>query len=315
MDDDRQTPARTERRNAFGGGLILVALVVLAGLIISLDEIRAARTPMADVYAELPESGGLVAGAPVWIAGHQVGEVIAVTLLPPDAPGQSRVLAIARIPREHLSLLRRDSRANVSSARLMGAPVLALSPGTGSAAALAQGDTIPAEHAPRRFAATLTTARRTLGQVDSLMTELRAVAALYQARRPMIDDVMRSVDLASAELDRTALAFADGPLAGAMSEARLGERFAALRAALTTVQAGLGRYTSGPLGERIAALRVRTDSVRADVALLDSLTSDPSAGFVGRFLADSALMVESGRASAQLDTLAQEVLSNPLMFF
>ena len=315
MDDSQKPPGRTERRRALGGVLILVALFVLAAVIISLDEIRAARTPMVDMYATLPEAGGLVAGAPVWIAGHQVGEVTAVTLLPPAATDESRIIAIARIPREHLKLLRGDSRATVASARLMGDPVLALSPGTAAAPALARGDTIPAEYGPRRFAATISSARRTLVEIDSLMTQLRTVGSLYQTRRPMIDEVMRSVELASAELDRTALAFADGPLGDAMSDARLGERFAALRDAMATVQAGLGRYTAGPLGERIGTLRVRTDSLRADVAVLDSLASDPTAGFVGRFATDSAIAVEVGRTSAQLDTLVEELMSNPFMLF
>jgi hypothetical protein len=31
--------------------------------------------------------------------------------------------------------------------------------------------------------------------------------------------------------------------------------------------------------------------------------------------ADSALMVEAGRARAQMDTLVEEVMSNPFMFF
>ena len=315
MDDAQQPHRRPESRRAVGGVLILLALAILAGFIVSLDEILAGRTPTVVLHAELPESGGLVAGAPVWIAGHEVGLVEAVTLLPPGTPGESRVVALARIPREHLALLRNDSRAKVSSARLMGDPVLALSPGTAQAATLAAGDTIPAEFAPSRFAATFATARRTLGDVDSLMTQLRTVGALYQARRPMIDEVMRSVELASAELDRTAVAFTQGPMGGALRDARLAERFAALRDALAAVQAGLGRYTSGPLGENVAALRVRTDSLRADVAVLDSLASDPNAGFVGRFRADSAITVEAGRTGAQLDSLVQEVLSNPTMFF
>ena len=315
MDETHDTPERTERKRALGGILILLGLVALAVLIISLDEIFAARVAMVDVVAELPESKGLVPGAAVWIAGHEVGEVTAVNLRPPDHEEGSRILAIARIPEELLPLLRGDSRARIASPRLAGEPVLELEPGSPSAPPFSIRDTIPARHGPNRTAETLAAARLVLAEVDTLMDQLRAVGALYRQRRPMIDDVMSSVQLASAELDRTALAFENGPMAGALRDARLGERFAALRASLATVQQGLGRYTSGPLGERIAALGVRTDSLRADVALLDSLASDPNAGFVGRIRSDSALMVEAARTRAQMDSLVEDVKSNPFMFF
>lgn len=315
MDESQETPGRTDRRRTLVGILILVGLITLAVLIISLDEILSARTPMVDLHAELPGSGGLQIGAPVWIAGHEVGEVTAVTLLPPDYVGESRVIAIARIPREHLVLLRADSRAKVASARLMGDPVLELTPGSAALPALAASDTIPAEHAPNRNAEMMASARRILVEVDTLMIQLREVGALYGERRPMIDEVMRSVDLARIEMEQTSIAVSEGPFADIMSDARLRERFDRVRASLAVLQQGLGRYTSGPLGERIASLSARADSLQVDVARLDSLTSDPTAGFVGRFRTDSALSVEAGRTSAQMDTLVEEVLSNPFMFF
>ena len=313
--DESQTPGRTDRRRSLGGILILLGLIGLAVVIISLDEILAARTPMVDVHAELPESGGLVAGAPVWIAGHTVGEVTAVTLRPPEFIGPSRVIAIARIPRSHLALLRADSRARLAKPRLAGDPVLDLSPGTAAAPAFIASDTIPAVHTPNRAAETMASARALLVEVDTLMDGLRQVAALYRARQPMIEQVTRSVDLATIELDRTAVALRESPLTGALADARLQERFARVRTALTTLQTGLGRYTSGPLGERIASLSVRADSLQADVALLDSLTASPNYGFIGRIRTDSALSVEAGRTTAQMDTLVQEVLKNPFMFW
>ena len=313
--DESQTPGRTDRRRSLGGILILLGLFGLAVVIISLDEILASRTPMIDVHAELPESGGLVAGAPVWIAGHTVGEVVAVTLRPPEFTGASRVIAIARIPRSHLPLLRGDSRARLAKPRLAGDPVLDLSPGTAAAPPLTAADTIPAVHTPNRAAEMIASARALLVEADTLMDGLRQVAALYRARQPMIEQVTRSVDLATIELDRTAVALRESPLTGALADARLQERFARVRSSLATLQAGLGRYTSGPLGERIASLRVRADSLQADVALLDSLTASPNHGFIGRIRTDSALSVEAGRTTAQMDTLVQEVLSNPFMFW
>lgn len=314
MDTPETRAQRKDAKRALTGGLIVLGLLVLALVVISLDELVQGRVETVDIVAELPESGGLVSGAAVWIAGHEVGEVIAVSLLPPSDTAGPRILATARIPEDYLPLIRSDSRAHLTSAQLMGHRILELSPGTAAAPGLEDGDTVHAAYAPDQLGIALGTARGILGDVDSLAGQLRHVAALYRARRPAIDALQRSVVLASAELELVTASYADGPLAGALRDARLAERFAAVRAALVEIQLGLARYRTGPLGENTLALRARVDSLRADLATLDSAAADPS-GFVGRFATDTALAVAASRARAQLDSLTREMMSNPLMLF
>lgn len=314
MDTPESRAQRKDARKALSGALIVAGLIALAILIISLDEVVQGRVETVDIVAELPESGGLVSGAAVWIAGHEVGEVIAVALLPPSAEVGPRILATARIPESFLPLIRRDSRAYLTSAQLMGHRILEFSPGTAAAPGLAAGDTVRAAHSPHRLDEALGTARGILGDIDSLAGQLRLVASLYRERRPAIDALQRSVGLASAELDIATAAFAEGPLSAALSDARLAERFAAVRAALAEIQQGLARYSTGPLAGNTDALRARADSLRAELATLDSAAADVS-GFLGRFAADSAIGREAARAGAQMDSLTREVMSNPLMFF
>ena len=308
-------PEIRDRRKARGGMLILLGLVALGVLIISLDEIVAGREKTVDLVAELPESGGLVSGAAVWIAGYQVGEVVAVGLLPPTHEGDSsRIVATARIPAAHLRLLRSDSRAQLTAASMMGDAILELSPGSPAGARLASGDTVPAAYGPDQIEEAIGTARGVLVELDSLIGQLKQVAGLYQARRPMLDEVTRSIAVAAAGLERTSLALESGPLPAALADARLGERFQRVRAGLGRLQEGLGRYASGELGESVAGARARADSLRAEIALLDSAAADVS-GFLGRVQADSALGVATGAAAAQMDSLTREVMSNPFMFF
>ena len=307
-------PERSERRKALGGVLILLALLILAVVIVSLDEIIAARSATVDLYAELPQTEGLASGAAVWVAGHEVGEVLEVRLLPPARDSlDNRVLAVARVPRELLTLLRADSRADVTSRSLMGDAVLAISPGSPGAPRLEPTDTIRPAYGPERISAALESARRAVVEVDTLLARMRQVGALYRARRPMIERVTRSIDVASREMERTGQLLSEGPLP-ALQDARIAERFAALRASLATLEAGLARYAGGSLGGRMTGTRGRADSLRLELARLDSLATDPH-GFVGRMRTDSALMVESARARAQMDSLVEEVMSNPLMFF
>lgn len=318
MDTPERNLEDRDRRRVRRGLLIVLGLVALAVLIISLDEIAESRVETVDIAAELPESEGLAAGAAVWIAGYQVGEVVKVALLPPAGGagegGGSRIVATARLPADHLRLLRTDSRAHLTAASLMGDAILEFSPGTAHAPRLAAGDTIPAAYGPDQMKQALGTGRRVLVELDTLAQRLRHIAGLYRERRPMLDELSRSIEVASAGLDRAARSLEEGPLPAALADARLGERFDRVRAALAQIEHGLGRYSTGVLGENVAGAQARADSLRAEIAVLDSAAADVS-GFLGRFQADSAIGVAAGRASAQMDSLAREVMSNPLSFF
>lgn len=314
MDDNARTPGRTQGRRAFGGILIVAALVALGAVVISLDEILSSRVEMVEVHAVLPLTEGLASGAPVRIAGHEVGTVQAVTLLPPGPAGSDRVLARARIPREYFDLLRQDTRARITRPGFVGDALLEIDPGSAATGPFAAGDTIRPEFAPERVATALASSRRLLGQIDTLLVSFRTVSAAYRSRRPMIEHVTRSIEQANLELERTRVAFENSPLRDALSDQGLRDRIGRVRASLTALQAGLGRYSSGPLGAQLAAVAARADSLQAELAVLDSAASSTD-GFVGRMRADSALQVEAARTRAQLDSLVEDVTSNPFMFF
>lgn len=304
-----------DRRRVLWGSLILLVLLSIAVMIISLERIAEARTTTIDVAASLPGSGGLGAGAPVWIAGHEVGEVVSVALLPAGAGREgSRIVAIARMPEEYLPLLRTDSRARLTSAQLMGPAILAISPGSAAAAGLEPGDTIPAAYEPDQIDEAVARTRGVLGGADTLLAQLRAIGALYQGRRPGIEALQRSAAEASLELERAKRTLAYGPMSGALGDARLAERVQRVRAAVTELQRGLGRYTAGSLGTDMEALGARADALGEELAALDSATADLS-GFLGRYAADTAISRQAARAAAQMDSLRREAMSNPFMFF
>ena len=218
MDDNARTPGRTQGRRALGGILIVATLVALGAVVISLDEILSSRTEMVELHAVLPQTDGLAAGAPVRIAGHEVGTVLSVTLMPPGPAGSDRVLARARIPREHFDLLRQDTRARIAKPGFVGDALLEIDPGSAAAGRLAAGDTIRPEFAPERVATAIAGSRRLLAEVDTLLVSFRTVSVAYRTRRPMIEQVARSIDQANTELERTRLAFENSPMRDALSD-------------------------------------------------------------------------------------------------
>jgi phospholipid/cholesterol/gamma-HCH transport system substrate-binding protein len=66
------------------GILVTIALLVLAALILQQSWGIAWFTPMVKAITYLPDVGGLKPGAPVWLAGIEIGKVRKVTIVPPE---------------------------------------------------------------------------------------------------------------------------------------------------------------------------------------------------------------------------------------
>ncbi len=66
------------------GILVTVALLLMAALIIQQSWGVAWFTPSVRVITYLPDVGGLKPGAPVWLAGIEIGKVRKVTIIPPE---------------------------------------------------------------------------------------------------------------------------------------------------------------------------------------------------------------------------------------
>ena len=65
------------------GILVTVALILMAALVLQQSWGVAWFTPSERVITYLPDVGGLKPGAPVWLAGIEIGKVRKVTIVPP----------------------------------------------------------------------------------------------------------------------------------------------------------------------------------------------------------------------------------------
>jgi phospholipid/cholesterol/gamma-HCH transport system substrate-binding protein len=66
------------------GIMVTIALLLLAALILQQSWGVAWFTPVAKAITYLPDVGGLKPGAPVWLAGIEVGKVRKVAIIPPE---------------------------------------------------------------------------------------------------------------------------------------------------------------------------------------------------------------------------------------
>lgn len=304
-------PEQKEPRRTLVGGLIIAILIGLAVLIQSLDVLVSGRAETVLLHAALVDAGGLTSGAPVWLAGQESGEVQSVSFLPPAGDGMHRVVVAARLAADRFDQIRRDSEVRVGSDGLMGEPLLLIEPGTAATAGLAAGDTLYGR--PDTTVALDARVERLEEQFGAVMDNVSAAGSLFRQRAPALEEIQVRLKVAAGEFDVLASQVRHGPLGGALSEGRLAGRVERIQENLAAVQAGLARYGEGELGARTEALQRQAASLQASLDSVRALTDTPY-GFVGRIAADSALTRAMGRAQAQLDSLVQDVTSDPFRY-
>lgn len=294
------------------GGVIIAVIVVISGLILSIDELSRSREEHVRLYAVLPDAGTVTSGAPVWLTGHEVGRVEAITFLAPGAmPGQ-HILAELSLPQEHLDQIRRDSGVRVVTASLMGQPLIEVMPGSRAAGAVLPGDTLRSQvrsDDPIDFARVEALGER----FQDIKRNAAAIDSMLSRRAPALEGMQAGFSASAAELDRLKTTVRAGPLSE-LSEARLAERVERISADFAAVRRGLDRYGRGQLAAQLEGLDERTDALRAELDSLAAATSTPY-GFIGRVAADSALMKALNGARAQLDSLVRETTADPFRYF
>lgn len=313
MPAPERQPEQKEGRRALVGGLTILALILLAVLIISLDELGAGREDSVRVYAAMVDAPGISTGSPVWVAGNEVGTVETVRLLTRPG-GENRVLATLLVPREVLPQLRRNSTAHSTRSSLLGRSIIEVRlAGAPTAPPIEPGDTLYSSDGAR----VELDMKRVAAIGDSaalLMEDLGRLDSALAGRAPRLRQVSSSLATASRELDVLSASFRRGPLGRTLSSGEINRRLASIQGHLDVATAGLGRYTGGEMGARLDVVRGRAGALSESLDTLRALASTPY-GFVGRFRADSALSVATAGAKAQMDSLVAEATSNPFMFF
>jgi phospholipid/cholesterol/gamma-HCH transport system substrate-binding protein len=130
-----------EGRLALTVGLfVLVAMVALAVSILSLTTDRGFFASEYRLEAPFENVLGLQAGAPVWLAGKEVGRVEAIQFVP--GSDVAPVLATLAIDTDVSEFVRSDSIASIGTIGVLGDSYVEVTVGSESADVLGDGDTI-----------------------------------------------------------------------------------------------------------------------------------------------------------------------------
>jgi phospholipid/cholesterol/gamma-HCH transport system substrate-binding protein len=131
---------KTFDREVAVGMVILLGAALLIYLSLNLGQLGFGQTTGYTLQAEFPNAGGLQDGAPIELAGVEIGRVISVTLTETyNARITLRILPTVA--------LQEDSRAAIKSKGLIGERYVEISPGKGTTT-LASGGTIRETEAP-----------------------------------------------------------------------------------------------------------------------------------------------------------------------
>ncbi|AGC45285.1 Mce family protein [Myxococcus stipitatus DSM 14675] len=131
------------------GALVLAAVVGVFVLLWLMGELTLGSTSLLAV--DFGHTGNVVEGAPVKLAGVQVGRVQAIRLMPERRDARGRSLPVRMelaVDPPSLGALRSDARVTVATVGLLGEPYLELNPGT-QPAPLPAGEALRGVDAPR----------------------------------------------------------------------------------------------------------------------------------------------------------------------
>lgn len=303
--------ARQRRRSLIG--LLLIALVIaLAVVIFLIDPLRRALRDDVELVALFDAAPAVTPGAPVWIAGHEVGTVETLEFLPLAATGAPRLVLVLRFPRERLEQVRADATVRLRSASLAAEPAVDILPGSMHAPPAQPGDTL---HAEPLLTADELRARIAAVQSasDSLRVETVPLAAAARERMVAIERAQAGFARVQAGFDELSRTMATSPAASFAASNEIGRAIERLRVAGATVTdagadgSGMQRAILAfqPLASHSADLRARLDSLMA--------RATPN-GTLVRLQNDSALSVALRRTRAQLDSLIADASANPFRY-
>lgn len=162
------------------GTFLIAVLAALAALILSLSSERGLFVARYRLMARFENVQGLLPGAPVWLAGKDVGVVETVQFEPIGA--ELPVLVTLAIDPEVQSHIREDSIATIGTIGVLGDSYVELSVGSAAARMLVGGDVIRAT-SPINLNAAVEKGTRAMDSVATLADNLNDVIVQFDAEQ------------------------------------------------------------------------------------------------------------------------------------
>ena len=161
------------------GAFVLAALAALALVVTSLSSQERPFASRYGLVSYFDNVQGLIANAPVWLAGTQVGRVESVTLAVRES-GEPAVEVRLRIDTDVAPRIRADSTASIGTIGLLGDRYVEVSLGSPEQEMLRNGDALRAVD-PVNISAVIDSGASALANISSLTESLNKVVADFES--------------------------------------------------------------------------------------------------------------------------------------
>jgi phospholipid/cholesterol/gamma-HCH transport system substrate-binding protein len=320
----------TQRASQVRVGLVLAIGLVL--LVIGVYQVGRLFDVFASRYSLITmveNSAGLMAGAPVTLAGQRVGQVAEVRFIPvEERVGHANIRIRLSVNREIQDQIREDSRAALRTQGVLGDRFIDISPGSPGLRVLQPGDTIVAE-AALDIEQVMEMAARTLEDVQGMAADLQVMTGRLARGEGTVgalladDRLYERMTAATTEL-ASLLALvngSDGTVGRLIRDPAMYDRMEgalvrldSLGAAILEGQGTLGRLVrNDSLYDGLLGIVDRADSTLLGVeGMVERIAG--ADGTVGRLLDDPALYDEFLKAVVDIQTLIQAIREDPQAF-
>lgn len=276
------------------GAFFIASLVALGVAVLSLTSESGLFASQYRIYGKFENVQGLLPGAPVWMAGKEVGRVAAVefTEFGSDQP----ILVSMRINDSIQNRVRTDSVATIGTIGVLGDSYIEIRPGSLEGSVLIDGEEIPAQ-SPTNLYAVLARGNEALSNVSELARSLNRV----------VNDVREEGVIATGASAVSAMSniileieTGDGLLHSVIYDDSAGGGISSLESSLASLDDILGEVRTGDgilnsliyadsrdsgqtgVDDALAALADIFEEIKSGEGLLHSMIYDPESGQMSR---------------------------------
>ncbi len=169
---------RDTRLSLLVGAFVLAALAAFGLAVLSLSARQGLWTGNYELVGHFKNVQGLIAGAPVRLAGKDVGIVKSVDFEPVES-GRAPVRVALQIDESIQDRIRSDSVARIGTIGLLGDKYVLIEMGSREGAVLQAGEEVPTLN-PANFGDVISTGTQTLDNVATLAANVNAVVEDFQ---------------------------------------------------------------------------------------------------------------------------------------
>lgn len=170
---------RDHRLSLIVGGFVIGGLALFALAVLLLSAESGIFTPQYRLRADFENVQGLMAGAPVWLAGREVGRVESVQF---SGDVEHPLEVVLRIDEDVSTRIRSDSTARIGTIGVLGDSYVEITVGSPQSSELRDGESIAAV-TPVSLGDAVTTGTRALEQFSELASNINVIVEGFGAER------------------------------------------------------------------------------------------------------------------------------------